>query len=229
VKRYKLTAQDLTTYQGFKIPGIGVWFYAKDCKGTVGPCSPMALHHYSDPLLAILTNPAHANIKNPRLFEIQIAKEQGTDQLKGWSRAQKLIREIPVPIISVNSKITFAIYCAKALWKDQRWNNWADNWLTGVDRSYAAAVNASNAAANAANAATYAAAYAAAYAANAATYAANAAIYAAIAANAATYAANAANANAAAVNVATSATYAATYATDIDFAALAHKAFQIGS
>jgi hypothetical protein len=80
---------------------------------------------------------------------------------------------------------TDAVKTAKKVCFDKAWNEWADLWISGKDRSSYAdaaahAANAAYAAANAANAAN--AAYAAANAANAAANAANAAYAAANAA-----------------------------------------------
>lgn len=70
---------------------------------------------------------------------------------------------------------TFAILCAKRVYKEVSWVSWADKWLSGEDRSVAAARAAARAAAAAAAAYAAADAYAAAYAAadaDAAVYAA---------------------------------------------------------
>jgi hypothetical protein len=79
-------------------------------------------------------------------------------------------------------RVRFAILCAKEVCADLPWNAWADKWLSGEDRSEAAAGAAAEAAwaaraARAARAAEAAAAWAAraAYAAQAAAEAARAA------------------------------------------------------
>ena len=85
----------------------------------------------------------------------------------------RLLRKVGV--LTKEVLVEFAILCAKRVYKDKVWNKWADDWLSGVNRSnkaanaaYAAAYAAANAAANTAANAAYAAAnaaYAAAYAA----------------------------------------------------------------
>ena len=193
-------------------------------------CTDQVLHCYNHPLLAVVFNPMHANIQNPKLFEINVDKIVNTDGLKFASKSQTLIEEIPLPEISTEQKVEFAIRVAKTVYKEKKWNEWADKWLNGEDRSeesaYTAAYVANAANANAAafasaaawataRAANYAAA-SAAYAANAANYAAASAAYAANAANAAKVAAYAAaNANADAnANAAASAAYAANVVDD---------------
>ena len=160
--RYKLCTQENTTHDGFQLPAIGVWYSAADINSPPKPCTNTVLHHYKHPLLAVLFNPIHANIHKPKCYKITISKELGTDGLKGWSRKQKLLEQIELPYISINAKIAFAILCGKQVYKDIAWNVWANNWLSGKDRSQAAADAAAYAAAAAANAAAAATAAAAA-------------------------------------------------------------------
>ena len=219
--RYKLTDINKQTHNGYQLPENGIWYYPSNRKDTCTPCSDTALHHYSHPLLAILFNPIHASYKNCRLFKSEVDCEYGTDRLKGWCTAQKVISELEVPKITLEQKIAFAIYCAEYTGNTSYiWQTWAYNWMHNIDRSAGAACNVTKyayydsfAADAAANAATKAAtankfiAYAAdaAYAtyaaadrhiANAAAKAAAANRYIADAATAATNAANAANADA---------------------------------
>jgi hypothetical protein len=195
MKVYKLTDQNMKTYDGFQ------WTLGetKTANGNGPLCSPAWLHFYIDPNLAIILNPIHANIKNPRLFEAETddGKILMDKQLKGGSTKLILVEELERPNITLISKIAFGILCAKKVSKDEGWSKWADNWLNSSDRTidtakaayyaaYAAADTAVNAAyAAAANATDYARAAnatdadAAYYAATAAYAAADAAAYAA--------------------------------------------------
>ena len=93
-----------------------------------------------------------------------------------------------MPEVTSTQKIAFGILCAKEVCENEAWNEWADKWLSGEDRTKesaavdAAAYYAATAAAYAARDGAYYAARAAAYAATAAAYAARAAAYAAWAA-----------------------------------------------
>jgi hypothetical protein len=148
---YKLTKQDLTTYKGFQ------WELGKTVTtdGSGDLCSSSWLHFYNDPLLAILLNPIHATIKSPRLFEFSaegtIKKDRG---LKFGCTRGTLVREIEVPAISKTQRSAFGILCAKQVCKDEKWNKWADRWLSREDRSKNAAYAAAAAAADAAYAAS---------------------------------------------------------------------------
>jgi hypothetical protein len=242
---YKLTTQDNKTRKE-TLWGEGV---AHVAPGEGPLCTKGWLHAYTSPLLAVLMNPAHADINNPKLWEAEGDVGMSSGTKVGCTRL-KTLREIPLPEISPATKVRFAILCGKAVYKDKTWNEWADRWLSGVDRT----VNAAAADANAAYAARAAAAYAtaaaahAAYATAAAAYATAAAAHAARAARAGYAAANAANAadaayanaaayaahdaaNAAAHAADAAAAAAAAYAnatayaaTHIDFAAFAEQA-----
>lgn len=148
----KLTNQDMTTHNGTKWE-IGAW---KETDGSGDMCGAGWLHCYDDPLLAVLHNPIHADIDNPRLWEIEAEGKRKSDGLKSAYTRMRLVKEIPIPEISTTRKIVYAILCVKETGPDVAWNAWADNWLSGKDRSCAAA-RAAAAAARAADAAWMAA------------------------------------------------------------------------
>jgi len=129
---YKLTDFKMRTHKGFQWE-IGKWY---ETTGKGGLCSPGWLHFYNDPLVGMFMNPAHANIENPRLFRAEVEgkflDDNGTRC--GYSRA-RLVEELPVPQVSPVQRIRFAILCAKEVYKAKEWNEWADNWLSGKDRT----------------------------------------------------------------------------------------------
>ena len=73
---YKLTDQNLQTYNGFQWTP-GKWEQT-DGKGEL--CTKHWLHCYNDPVLAVLLNPIHANVQNPRLFEIEVKGKKKSNQ-----------------------------------------------------------------------------------------------------------------------------------------------------
>ena len=196
--------------------------------GAGGVCGPGYIHAYEHPLLAVLLNPIHANFRNPRLWEAEgeIALRDG--HLKCGCVSLTTLREIPVPKITAEQCVRFAILCAKQVFRDTAYTAWADKWLSGEDRSAWAATAtawAATAAARAATAAARAAAWAWAawaWAARAARAAEAAAAWAATA-WAAAEAAEAAEARAAATAAARAAAEAAR-AADIDLIAIAEEA-----
>ena len=130
-------------------------------------CTADVIHAYEHPLIAVLMNPVHADL-NParmRLFVAEgeiVAREV---QLKCGVHALKIVEEIPVPVLTTEQRVKFAILCAKLVCKDAAWNAWADKWLSSEDRSAAAAAWAWAAEAAAEEAAAAWAAAAAAWAA----------------------------------------------------------------
>jgi hypothetical protein len=247
---YKLTDQNSQTHNSCQW-GEGVT-HQTDGSGEL--CGPGWLHCYTHPLLAVLLNSLHANIYNPVLWEVECSGQRKNDKgLKVGFTVMTTVRQIPLPAITIEQGVKFAILCVKKIYKDKEWNTWADNWLSGKNRTHAAyaAADAAYAAADAAAAdaaadaadaadAAYAAAAAAAYAADAAADAAAAdaaaadaaADAAAHAAAAAAYAADAAAAAAAdaAAHAAADAAYAAAAAAayaGLDLIALAEEACSV--
>ena len=147
-------------------------------------CSEGWIHAYTHPLLAVLFNPSHANFKTPRLWEARGTGKKKSDGLKVGFQSLTTIKEIPLPKITTTQKIAFSILASKKVYKDAKWNKWADKWLSGKNRAADAAYAAYAAAYAAARDAAYAADDAAVYAADAVYAAARAAVYAASAAEA---------------------------------------------
>ena len=179
-----------------------------------GLCSNAWIHAYSHPLLAVLMNPVHADIENPILWEGKGEGEAKFEPLKCGFRKFTTLKKIPLPEVTDVQKIAFGILCAKEINTDPSWNQWADRWLSGEDRTEASATGKE-----------YAARYAAA-AADAARAASNAAdaYYAASAAAAAADAARAAS-NAADAYYAASAAKAT--GKELDFVSIADKAMEV--
>lgn len=156
-KYYKLTNQKMQTYAGFRWI-LNEW---QEAKGDVskGLCSDAWLHCYDSLLLAVLHNPIHVDIKNPRLFEVEVSGEMKNDRgLKRGFRRMRIIKEIPLPKITKIQKQAYGILCAKKVYKNNSWNTWADGWLSGKDRGVAVAAEAADAAVHAAYATADAAA-----------------------------------------------------------------------
>ena len=179
--RYKLTNQNMQTYNEFQWE-LGKKYVIENDEDAL--CGEGFFHFYCHPLLAILHNSIHAQLPNPRLFKAKVSGKNKTDgQLKeGWKKAT-LIEEIPIPEITIKQKIRYGILCALEVYNENSFVEWANNWLSGKDRSRAAARASADAAV---------VVHVAARAADAAAYAADAAAYAARAADAAHAAAYAA-------------------------------------
>ena len=145
--RYKLTDQNMETYNHTKWE-IGI---SKHTDGSGGLCSSGWLHCYSHPLLAVLLNPIHAKISNPLLFKCDATGNHKYDMgLKEGSTTMVIIKELPLPSITLNQKIAFGILCSLEQYKEPTYVRWALNWLNNTDRSESAAESAAESAWNAA-------------------------------------------------------------------------------
>jgi hypothetical protein len=108
-------------------------------------CGPGWIHAYEHPLVAVLMNPIHANFKNPRLWEAEGEVGLRDGQLKCGCRTLTTVREIPLPAITTEMRVRFGILCAKEVCAYPAWIAWADKWLSGEDRTQAAAAIAARA------------------------------------------------------------------------------------
>jgi hypothetical protein len=152
-KYYKLLSKEMTSYKDTKWE-IGVPISILKEGNTM--CSDEVLHCYNHPLLAVFLNSIHADIKEPKLFEIKVDEIVNNDGLKFASKSQTLINEIPLPEISSEQRIEIGIKIAKTVYKDEKWNEWTDKWLSGENRSITAADAAAVATAVARSYAVYA-------------------------------------------------------------------------
>ena len=192
-KLYKLATLDSKTYNQTQW-GESIT-HTTPIRDTYSLCSSEVLHAYVSPEMAVLMDPVQAALLPSAILwecEGDVVIDDGT---KVGCTSLTTLRQVSLPVITLEQRVTFAIRCAMRVYKDAAWTAWAQAWLDGTNRAAYTAYTAN--AANAAYAA-YAAADAAntAYAANAAyaAYAAANTAYAAYAAYAAANAANAANA-----------------------------------
>uniref|UniRef100_A0A6M3K1D2 DUF7666 domain-containing protein n=1 Tax=viral metagenome TaxID=1070528 RepID=A0A6M3K1D2_9ZZZZ len=135
--RYKLTDADIRSNAGTFQWEVGKWY---SVKGKIELCNN-GFHCYQHPLLAVLHNPIHGNFgPGMRLWKIEVSGQSKTEgaMKECWQRA-RVIEEIPVPAMTTNQRIRYAILCAKHVCFEPQWTKWADNWLSGGDRSVAAA------------------------------------------------------------------------------------------
>ena len=128
---YKLTSQSLTTHNDFPWT-LGV---PATATGEGDLCGPSWLHAYTDPLLAVLLNPIHANIKDPRLFRAEGTVGAEDHGLKVGCTTLTLVEEMPLPVITPTQSVAFGVICAKEVCQDKGWITWADRWLSGKDRT----------------------------------------------------------------------------------------------
>ncbi len=147
MKCYKILNGAMESFNGCKWY-LGKWKKA-DKLGVF--CSPGGFHGYEHPLLAMLHNPVHARIDDPRLFEAEAGGKIARDgEMKLKAQRMRVVLEIRVPTISIAQRVDYGVRCAKAVYSDPKWTCWADSWLSGADKSWLATVDAAELAARAA-------------------------------------------------------------------------------
>ncbi|MDD4242836.1 MAG: hypothetical protein PHG08_00855 [Bacilli bacterium] len=140
MKIYKLTNQQLQTYNGFQWE-LGVAAPELPAGGEL--CSANYYHAYTSPLLAVFLNPIHANIAEPRLFEAEGFGELADDHgLKVGYKSMVLVKELELPAVTLTNRIAFGILCSLEVYKEPAFVTWAENWLNGTDRTIEAARSA---------------------------------------------------------------------------------------
>lgn len=128
---YKLTDQKMQTFEKCQWE-LGV---TKEAPGTGPLCTSGWLHCYDDPLIGIMFNPIHGAYINPRLFEGEASgrfREDG--QQKCGVQRLTLLRELPVPIITLDHRMRFAILCVLNVWQAPWFIQWVKDFLSGVDQ-----------------------------------------------------------------------------------------------
>ena len=117
MKLYKLTEQDGTT-RGNTQWEVGISYTLEKCKQPE-MCSGDVLHAYRNINLAFLLNPIHADIYNPRLFEVEgIICVEDYGKVGCFSLDVTKELEIPAWINSSYEKkvqVMFAIRCAESV------------------------------------------------------------------------------------------------------------------
>lgn len=116
-----------------------------DGKGKL--CGPGWIHLYTHPLLAVLLNPIHANFGTPHLWSVRTAGKTLHDRgLKVGKTVVTTVQQLPLPVITTNQRVAFAILCALEVYDNKGFEQWAAKWLSGGGRSEAAAKTATAAA-----------------------------------------------------------------------------------
>lgn len=141
-KLYKLTDEN---YQSGTAPDCTVTQWGPgvthETNGYGDLCGPGWLHACEHPLLAALLCPLHfSDCDGLVLWECDGDGEIKRDgQLKCGVTRLTTVRQIPLLLVTTEMCVRFAILCAKKVCENKAWNEWADKWLSGEDRSDRAA------------------------------------------------------------------------------------------
>ena len=150
---YKLTDMNMKTYGGYPW-ALGKW---NRTSGEGDLCGPGWLHAYTSPVLAELLDPIHANFREYRVFRGEASGPVISDRgLKVGYTNMRITEELPRRHITTENRIRFGIACACRVYTSAEYRAWAGRWVSGADRTEAAAW-AADAAVRAARPATWAA------------------------------------------------------------------------
>ena len=132
-KLYKLTNRNYETKNKTK------WGEGVSHSGTgKGPlCSVGWIHAYTNPLLAVLLNPIHADVVDPVLWEAEGEISLTDHGLKVGCKTLTTIRVIELPQITTEQRVKFALLCALEVYHEEKFVAWAQDWLSGKGRSAA--------------------------------------------------------------------------------------------
>lgn len=98
-------------------------------------CSSGWIHAYEHPLLAVIFNPIHGGFISPLLWEAEGEIALRAGQTKCGCKCLTTLREIPLPVVSREQRVKFAITCALAICPTPEFKEWARSWFAG-DRSW---------------------------------------------------------------------------------------------
>ena len=127
---YKLTNQDMQTFGGMQWQ-LGEWGET-DGQGDIG--GPGWLHVYSDPTVAVLLNPIHANFAPCRLFtaEGEGAKIESTSSLQTGFTRVRLVEEVACPGVTIEQRVRAALMFAHEASADEGFRDLVAAWLSGA-------------------------------------------------------------------------------------------------
>lgn len=157
MKLYKLTDQTGYTRRG--MDGETLWEEGTTHQATEEGntlCTAQVIHAYRDPLLALFMNPIHANLTDPVVWEAEASEIVADDGTKVGVKELTTIKKLEIAPPTIEQRVRFAILVALAVYPEPKFQEWGKKWLSGEDRTEAAAR-----AARAAEAAAWAAAEAA--------------------------------------------------------------------
>ena len=133
---YKLADVGDRTMRGTQW-GVGVT-HAATGDPAQGLHSDAYIHAYEHPLLAVFHDPIGNNFGSAaHLWEAESDDDEPVREgpISLGVRSLTTLRQIPLPQITTEQRVRYAILCGKAVYTAEEWVTWADNWLSGADRS----------------------------------------------------------------------------------------------
>ena len=147
--RYKLTDKDGYTRRGKRGETLWQKGTVRETTGEYELCGPGWTHVYTHPLLAELLDPIHGDYgPGAKLIAVRVSGKTLSDRglKEGWTRVE-YSRAAKRRKVSLTQKTAFGILCALETPQEPGFQRWAENWLSGKDRSQESAKAATKAAA----------------------------------------------------------------------------------
>jgi hypothetical protein len=132
---FKLTTQDGLTMQGCEAETKWGPNVTHVSSGQGRMCGPGFLHAYTHPRLALLLNPIYSRIDDPLLWRCDgevVVCDRG---LLVCCKRLTTIETMPLPVLTNDQRIAFAILCAREVTDRPEFLSWADKWCDGTDRT----------------------------------------------------------------------------------------------
>ncbi len=112
-------------------------------------CTNQVVHAYRDPYLAVFHNPIGGNYNEGTMLMWEAkGRVIADDGMKVGCKSLTTLKQIDVPRISTEQRVEIGIRCVLKVYKDTSFINWANDWLSGKNRSEATAGAAGAAGAN---------------------------------------------------------------------------------
>lgn len=104
-------------------------------------CPEVFFHYFCHPLLAVMFKEKYGCESYSKLYEVSPGGKilEYLHHYFGSSTKLTLIKELEIPNVNDIQKIAFGILCVLKVYKDPKFVSWANNWLSGEDRSNQAA------------------------------------------------------------------------------------------
>jgi len=103
-------------------------------------CNEHWLHCYTDPLQAAFFCRSHVlGCPDVLLWEAEAEGKTLVQYDKMGCTKLTTLRQVPMPEITSEQRVEIAIRCALAVCREQAFVTWAEDWLSGKDRSAEAA------------------------------------------------------------------------------------------
>ena len=150
MERYKLVYQQYRTQNEtcWQLPdGTHPRIHARGAGDSL--CTAGVIHSYASPELAAFMNIVHAAIREPRCIVIDAGPMVADDGTKGGHKWAQMVREVPMPVPTLQQRVVFAILSVRAIPGRAPipiWEQWADDYLRGYNASVAGARAAEEAA-----------------------------------------------------------------------------------